>query len=469
MKVKTRLTPLLEPHWLFITVATIFGLLFVMFTPPLWGQDEPSHVYRVYGIVYEGQVLPPGDAPTFVPSNLHLLGDATIGDLVDNSTSKMFSRRDIDDSGRYAALVNQHFAIGRTAAPSSSAYSPISYLGAVMGFWSARVIGADIGTHLHMARIGSLAVYVLIMTLALYILRQYSVKWLLFFIALLPTTIFQASAVNADSILIALSLLYTSIALRMLLDERAATSRSLTILFCAIALLLPLVKPNYAVLSLFIFLIPIGVFSKKYKNQILKVSVVVLSMAIAGFWALVARAIDTKDFVQRPDGIAINPGSQIDFILHSPLSLVAILLRTLFYNGDTYITQTTALMGWNYIVAPLLVVFILCTIAFFAAIIAKREVDSIRGKLVLMSAVSAIGMVGVFSILYISFTPTQAPTVQGVQGRYLLPFIVPLVLLLGSLVPFRIQIRKELLPYVFGVGMTGCLAISFWVFTQLTY
>ncbi|MGH7142172.1 MAG: DUF2142 domain-containing protein [Candidatus Saccharimonadales bacterium] len=469
---KKILESLLETHVLFLVIALIFGLIFIKITPPLWGLDEPSHFDRVYQIT-RGEIIPNRTADNYggkVPINLYNLGNYSIGDLVDDKTNNLGpSRKDVDNESIYVQFEKQDFSTKMHNSPSSSSYSPVAYIGPIIGVLLAKAVNLDIGNTLFLARLFTLLVYVSTVVIALLVLKRTKVKWLFFMIALLPTVMFQASVVTADNILIGLSLLFAALLIRLFKNSDEAVSQRLFLSLMCVGVLLPLVKVNYVFLSLAILLVPYNMYKSKNLSILIKFIGVSLAIFFGLLWSTLAKVTGQASISQRPDGVQVIIANQIANLVHDPFHFIELFIRSLLQYSDSYIQQSTTLVGWNYVSLPLFFIILLSIITVFATMHAKDEFIKFRGKIFVLSGFAILGLGSIFASFFITFTPTTSAVIQGVQGRYFIPFLIPIFLAVAILLPVRVSIKERMAPSIFGITSCFCLLLTVVYYYVITY
>jgi uncharacterized membrane protein len=470
---------LLESTWLFAVLGIIFGITYAVVTPPLWGLDETTHFSRVYQLAH-GEVLPPtGSKQTYsgyIPDTLFDLEHYAVADLVaanirltSPTATDILSRKDVDRPNDYAALTAKLFSTDKRLSQQTSTYSPVAYIGPIIGTMIADSFHASIGQTILLARLGSLLLYVGIVGLALWVLRESKLKWLVFSVALLPQSLYQASVVTADSMVIGLSLLFISVFLRLVLRKEDVQSGALISLLAIVGILLPLVKLNYLFLSFGFVLWPNRLF-RSFKVAILsKVGSASVMAVLAFMWAAVTQPTDERPTSQRPDHLRIIPADQIAFVLHHPLDFVAAVIRSVVVNADSYAQSLTSDIGWNSVSMPIFFIFVLWLGIVLAVMNAKLELVPSRNRLIALNTLAIIGAVSIFGALYVAFTPTANRFVEGVQGRYLIPFLIPISMGLASIMPFEVKIKDKIAPYLFGIVTSSCLTVSVLYYVLATY
>jgi uncharacterized membrane protein len=459
-----------QTHYIFAFVALVFGLFFVRVIPPLWGLDEPSHFYRTYQIAH-GHFLPERSKDNLggeVPQNLYDLGNYSIGDLVDNNTNNIIARQDVDSRAAYEKYTNDKFSTRQHNAPSTSSYSPIAYAAPAIGVMIARIFNLSMGHTLLLARVFSLLLYIIIVAYALRAIKDSKVKWIVFIVALFPAALFQACVITADGLTIALSLLFVSLLFKVMTDQKVEHKKTLLAAIGITAILLPLVKLNYIFLSIGIVLIPNTAIGTKRIALLCKTAVLTVSAMLTVAWAIVSKVTATQ-VSQRPDGVQVVISDQIAFVLGSPFHFLSILARTLVINSDAYMTQMLTMVGWNYITPPLVYVVILVLAVFVAVLYCGDEVMIMRKKLTMLSLFVGAGIASIFFTLYVAFTPYKSLVIEGVQGRYIIPFLVPILLFVASIVPVSLNMKEKATQWVFIAPSVICLLATSAYYYLATY
>jgi uncharacterized membrane protein len=258
------------------------------------------------------------------------------------------------------------------------------------------------------------------------------VFWLL---ALTPMAIRQMSLVSADSVTNGACLLLLAMFLRLALEPGAPPAgRPLAGLVLS-SLAVSLSKVAYLPLSFLCLLGPVDKLGGRRRSlALLAVFVGLGGIALAGwFWAIrdlyVAQRI-------APDA---DPGRQLAFIFAHPIRYASVLLADLCDNGARYASHCTGYGGR----IPRIFGRLHLGAAFLVALVDGRRdaaVDA-RGKVVLV-LVLATTYALVNTLNYLAWNGVGARTIQFVQGRYYIPILPFLFLLLSnrrlaSLVPER--------------------------------
>ena len=112
---------------------------------------------------------------------------------------------------------------------------------------------------------------------------------------------------------------------------------------------------------------------------------------------------------------------------------------------------------------------ILLAAILFAALYAKKDILVLKQQLIWINLLSVIGIFSIYGALYIAYSPTGNRTVDGVHGRYFLPFVIPAIMLLACYLPLEVKIRPRIAAYMFVVVSVAGLLISSIYYYAATY
>ena len=457
----------LEAHHLFLFIALTFGIIFSFITPPLWGYDEPSHFARSYQIS-KGQLLPIRDTPNFggtIPVNLQTLEGYRNRDMLDPSqTNSIFETR-VTDSWEYERLTNEQLALEEVNYPLTASYSPVAYIGPTVGILLSKSINANLDIAILLARLFSLFTYVLLVFIGLYLIKGSNFKWAVFITALIPMTIFQAAVITADNITIGLSLLFASLLVYLWTKPRESKDTYYFAALTASGFLLALAKANYSVLGLAVFLVPNNIFKDKKRAYLAKTICFVLIMAAAYLWSTTVDPSSAPPISQRPDGLAVDPSLQIALVKNQPLDFILAIARSLYTMGDSYLTSLFAIESKF----STLVTTVLLSTLLISTLMFKDELGISKINRAFLAIPIVIGTGIIFLALYMGFTPVGSKLVGGIQGRYFIPYLLPALIFISSILPGTIALQKTKQSLFFGITATTMLLLSTTIYYLNTY
>ena len=411
---------------IFVVFGLIMGVFYLVLSPLFTGSDEHNHFYRIYEISEGTMVTPVG--PTYSGSELpSSLNKAFLEGSGDNPRVKYHDVSDMmsipldeDDRVLYTSDDLQKFYA------NTSLYSPISYFPQVIGVSLGKVFNLGPLYLGMLGRLFNLLFYVLIGYFAIKMMP----KWKLFYFLILlsPNMMQCATTLSADAFINVMALLLIAVVTKIRFDEKIIT-KGQELLLIVLCMIVSLCKVCYAPLVGLILLIRGKQYSHDKKEKIIYVTIVALIVGALSWWWMSETSVLF-------DAVYPHTALQREFILSNPLDYLIILVRSivnwsvditenLFIGHRMYHTQLEipAIISFAYVG---LVVMALCEKNDNKKKLSKNEKYYVGA---IMSAVVAL----IFSALYLQYTAIAkvgAPLIKGIQGRYFIPvvFCVPLVL-----------------------------------------
>ena len=295
-------------------------------------------------------------------------------------------------------------------------YPFLSYIPQASGMFIANILGFSVNTQIQFARFFNFMFYLFIVALSIYLIPR--AKWLFVVLGLLPTSLFLASSLSADSITIAFAFLITAVVFRFRTYKTKLTLvQKNVLLFLFIPMFL--LKFAYAPICLLIFLIPDKILNLKSKLIISTVSVIIglILYIIFSYWT----GLNVRSTIP-------SLHDNITYIIqHFGLAFLGILINVL-YLPMLIIDNSTN----RYLVLSIII----------GAIIYKSNQHLFKKKLdtfydllkyykpVIISLIVAMLSMGLtYAALMASFNDVRGNGfvfIDGFQGRYVLP-ILPLL------------------------------------------
>jgi uncharacterized membrane protein len=445
----------IKPENMFLLLAFAFGISFLLAVPPFQVPDEPNHFYRAYQIS-EGRFVPVKVLPPVLDSGQLAERDSAAAEI-----RSLYEKGDLGAVKAFNALKNiggiggplpKSLAITTDAFlhliypqsrqkvrdlvplltlpldrdnrsflhfPNTALYSPVPYLPQAFGIGAGRAFDFSPLVLMYLGRLSNLLVWALLVYLSLRIIPL--CKWVFFLLALMPTTLYEASSLAADGFTIGISFLLIALIARNAFDTSETTTN--VYLLTAVSLLLALSKQAYFLMPLLFLLIPanrVGSKRKFYATFFL-LNLLVISAIIT--WTLKA---DFQEDLYRIYGFLLPTWSakkQTLFILSNPLEYCRILGATFVRDGKVYIDSVM-----SYQSDLLKIAF------FFTALLAllgessDHIAISLKQRLLILVTL-CLSVLLVVTLAYIGWTSVGAKTIGGVQGRYFIP-LSPLVFLM---------------------------------------
>lgn len=399
----------IQPETFFIIIALIYGSAFVLLTPPLYVvPDETSHFFKAIGLS-EGELIPEkvGDAAgVYVPDDFYqtaiiiyydkLTGQGIISKVNINANNVV---TDFVDLSKFAIVT----------------YSPVPYVISALVIKIGAILSISPFLIIYLTRFFNFLIWVFLVFLAIKIIPIH--KWVLLMLVLMPMTMLEATAITADSLVIALAFLLIAYILRLALNKNNLTKKDFIILL-VLGVLISLTKSIYILLFLLFLLIPVDNFvNNKNKYGIFSLLIIPISL-LSLFWGLLTNNLYRSYLTNW------SLMSQITFIEHNPLHFLIIILTTFINHFMFYLGY---FVGLTFIPSIISLTYFL--ILILVALLDKNELKiNLNHKLISLITI----IIFVFSIMtyeYLTWNPTGNAYVNGIQGRYFIP-IAPLFLLL---------------------------------------
>ena len=408
-----------KPEFIFLLFSLIFGLFLIFFTPPLMSADEPAHFSRIYSLS-EGNIasaVVENKAGNFVPYALKEFENKWSPMFYDTSVKTDYSQ--INNSKNIKIDNNKLYFSNQCY---QTLYSPLAYLPQTAGVFIAKLFTQSVYWILITAKIFLLIFYILSGYFAVKSTPVY--KWLFVLVLLCPTSLSLGCSVSADGVVIPLSIFYLAKIFEYTFREKDLIENNEIMYLCILAVFLSLVKQSFLV-TLLIFFIPKSRFGSKYWGKILLILLPAFISTAA--WTL----FSSKWFVPLNNS---NPFLQTKFIISHPFVYLVTLFKTIKMCMVMWIYSTIGVLGWNNLfLFP--IVYILYFIAVCLNAIYKELSPSVTLKQnLILAGVFLLNFVFICTELYVSWTPPYfTEFISIVQGRYLIPVVLPLLCFLGFL------------------------------------
>lgn len=442
----------------FVVVALIAGGLVTFLLPPLFGNDEIVHFPRAYqiseGTLWEERL------------NDHDFGGDVPVEIKDfNDGFRELVQMQGLDKERLHQLEHQ-YQIDRVwdyegvdlAFTSAGVYSPWSYLPSAFGVKIASVLNLPIIWYVWLGRFVALAAWIAVTWWAIRLLP--TGKLFMAAIALLPPSFVQAANLGMDGVVNGLAWVIIAMTFAIMAGKvRLSVPR--TLVLAGLCFFLATTKQGYMPIALFPLIIPAKMFVCDPRLANIGRVVFGSSLVLAAFY-YISRTLPLTSvlhYTQRP-GLNVDSHVQLIYIFEHPLEVLYIILIQPFtmYAGGVW-AGTVGVVTNKMIYLPAMVIAGLY-ITLLLAFVASEQVHRFAGKYALrIGTGSIVAGLGTFVLvnlaLYVAFTQVGHSYVEGLQGRYFLPF-APLAIGALNLVPahWKWQVPK----WVRGVVMIGSIS-----------
>lgn len=409
-----------SPTRFFIIVATFFGLLFIILTPPFQAPDEQAHFLRAYQV----------SELNFVVDDI---GDQAGGHLpvefkkifaVTNEPNIAFRpnlKYDIQNTKKALTITDDESPEREFYEFSStSAYSPLSYLPQSLGILVAKALQLPLLMSMYAGRLGNLIAWVGLMTIAIRLIPIK--KWLLVALGLLPMAIFQAGSLSSDIMATGLVAVFFAFTVKLYFQQEKIRHTDLLLLF-TIALSMTLSKQIMFMALPLILLLPRRKFERPKMLLLAKLATIVIPLLLLMLWLWIVRDIDiAATAANKQDSV-----QQLKFILQNPHSFINTLWNTHFFSwGDSITRSFIGVFGWADAPLSELITTVGYTgLAILAISTTQRTRLTFNKRQRIYLLLILIGFwLAINAALYLYYSPVGFKIIVGLQGRYFLPLAI---------------------------------------------
>jgi uncharacterized membrane protein len=410
-----------RPQRLFLLIGPLLYFAYALLTPPFQTPDEHQHLFRAWQLSQfqlfgerlgnaAGGVLPGSLGDAALPE-IGSLKPHLDRPLVKRPASEAFSR-----ATPVAPGTHDRFYDFRGA----TIYSPASYAPQIIAIWIGKAGGLSVENIIRLGRMlnAALAIFLIYWALRLTPVGASA----LLFVALLPMTAASSASFGQDGLIIGGACLLTAAGLRNLFAREPKFS-SLAI-SAAVAIPLALCKIFYLPLALiggqpFVG----GKFQARRLWPWMAASALAAALAIVWFRANAAAVVAPWPGIPAA-------GARLAEALRHPLEFPSVLEHTYVDHGPVLL-DTLFEFGWLNVPSGGVSAF-LCAVACGLVLIAGDTAAAglkwqTRAWLIGSAMASAL-LVSVAAWIY--GTPAGMDSIFGLQGRYFIPLIAPLLIAL---------------------------------------
>jgi uncharacterized membrane protein len=419
--------PWLNATKVFAALSLLFGTLIILVTPPLRGPDETAHFLRAFGVAQGDFIAAVRDAQG--RGGVLLLGRIYEGFEFFENVRTMEKRAEW--SG-YGPVFNNYFSRAPgTSDPEarpvfvpyggSEGYSPVAYLPQAAAALVARFLHLDFLTTFYLMRFAGLAVLTALIVYSIAISPQ--LGWALAAIAMLPASVYGRSVISADGSALAAAIVVTAVALRRITSPQRGMPWQLS----AWMTLSALTKPTHLAFVLLGLMISLS----RTSGRLGATTVAILpAILVALLWTYLSGA-DTAAWrmveITGQAPVSFDPIVKLAYWLDHPLHFPAAAVGGFSENFVEIWRQMIGVLGLFDTVLPTWVYLTLTV--FLAGSLFTPQPITVTGRawIAFVAAITAAAYVfAIYLVCYLVFTPQDADIVWGVQGRYFVP-VLPLL------------------------------------------
>lgn len=420
-----------KTEFIYLICAAVLGFIFLLYLPDYSTPDEEKHIATAYGV---SNMVCGGEYKDYVEVREN---DAN------QDVLHAYLTRDVYNN-YYRSLIHNTSADNKMVKkkPKWEMLDTQKYLYAVpaLGITIGRIL--KLGT-VQTFLLGSMFNYILFVLLAFYSIRKIPFgKAGMAILCLMPLTLQQASSYSYDCPILAMSLVVVALSLKLTVDEKI-DKKDLAVLILVSILFLPVKGFAYAPILL-MTLFPLKRFYRENKK--------LFKILLSGLIAAVILALIVKMLTPQQGGSgsmngfvewANSPGYTIGYLIKNPAFCIVLLWDTLTNLGTFYFgSMIGSNLGWIDIGIPMIVIIPIFIVMLLSFMKTEEDKYDFSAKAKLLISIMAILSVGcVMGAMLLDWTPLGSTEIQGVQGRYFVPLLAPVLLALRS---NKIKVSKNL-------------------------
>lgn len=401
---------------IFLVFVIPIGLMLMAIFPVGRVPDEIFHFARAYG-VSQGQLV------------ADFKEDGTGGSVFSENVLKAIhwekdlTYRDYLENFKYTVNNNDNTNFERYT--NTAQYPFLTYLPQAVGIKIADTMGLPVLWMALFGRLFNFMVWVILMYFAIKLMPFKKLSVL--FLAFLPMMLQESISLSADPIVNGAAFLLIAYVLHLRYGvERAVNFKDWSILG-VLALVVSVCKIVYAPICLALFLIPEKRFKQKRTKYIGIGILAIVVIAVTMLWTMMA-----MKYHLRPDeGVSVT--GQAEYIMLAPFEFVKIMIRTLANNLYVFMENIVCNpLGWKDIPmdswCPAILIIMLVLVAVFDT--AKEKIKK-YDKLCMGIIATAVTLL-IFVVEYLAWTQVGGGGVDGIQGRYFIPILIPIFMIINS-------------------------------------
>lgn len=440
----------------FAAAAFFWGLIYLIALPVYTAPDEDTHFIASYdyasrmmgmeGIAESGKVL------------VRDIDDK----LQERTPGKEMMENFYGAAKEKAGAWHYQESTGRNPYSTSRQASVFNYFFQALGILIARLCNFNFVQLSMLGRLFNLLAYIALVSLAIKITPVG--KWAVYVIGQFPMVLELSASYSYDVINIAMVFLFIAVVLSYVYEEKRVGIKDI-VLLSVLGAVMAMIKGMYFPALLLLFLIPSKAFGDGKKQKYawaVRIAILAVILAVTGLVniSLVSHISGAGQAVAADLGM--SNGRSLHSVLFDPFELVRLLGNLLVRYGDSILLSVVGQkLAWRIDMLPvhLIIGFLLL---FVYAMREKPEIaDKVKsghkalcGLIMLLCAgLSAAAML-------MTNTPADSEVIEGVQGRYMLPFL-PLVsvCMAGKSRVRTKEFRQDVL--VLGCSLLNALALCY--------
>ena len=412
---------------IFLYTVPVICLFYIIAMPTFKNHDELYHWYRSYEVSI-GKFMEGIDGDTLGTIMPESVGKAATDDWQSITYGKVKENLGLELEKENTALLYSE---------TSAVYSFIQYIPQAVGIFITRLFTDKVLLLAYGGRIMNMIFSILLIYWA--IKKIPFGKKILLGLSFIPIAIEGFSSLSPDAMTISMAFFYIAYILSLAFNKEnhIIYGKKIAIL-TILSVIMAMCKIVYLPLILLLFIIPKEKFKneKKIKNIIFIGAIAVVLNLI---WLMIA-GIYLSHFREGDSAV------QVISILTHPIKYLQNCLYTLNLNGQDYIySMFGGELGWGELVQlNSIVPYALALICIWITITDQTIKDKFKLYQKVWISLTIIAVIGlIFTSLYVQWTTIGSDSILGIQGRYFIPILPLIALLVGSQLKVKTDYSEE--------------------------
>ena len=434
---------------IFLLIAPIICIFFMITMPTFKNHDEYYHWLKAYE-VSEGHLMTPienGIQGSMMPKQV---AEVLPKDWTTMDYREVKERLKIQINEDDKEVLNPETA---------AVYSFVQYVPQATGIAIARLFTNNVYIITYAGRFLNMIVAIAILYFAIKII-PFGKKMLLI-PAMIPIAIEGFTSLSPDAITISMAFLYIAYILHLAFDKKVEKIKSKDkIALLIMSIIIALCKIVYIPLVGLLLIIP----KEKFKDNKNKIINFIVIAGIAVVINLIWLAISSRYLSTFREG---DSKIQVLLALQNPIQFIQQFLYTLNINSGNYILSLFGSdLGWGELVKiNTIVPYCLLGIYVFTAITDNKLKNRFEVYQIVWISLVVLAIIAlVFASLYVQWTTIGNESIIGVQGRYFLPIIPLIMLLLGNCIKVKSTYNEKNINKFVGISI---LTLNLYTISQI--
>lgn len=434
---------------LFLLIVPPIFITFMLVMPAFKSHDEPYQWFRMQDII-QGKLL------------VNIEQNEPVAEL----RSDIFDATTLEPASinyKYIKEKLQKYDINneektKVSIPTTALYSPVQFLPQICGILIGRFIYDNAMFMAYLGRIINMIVAIVLLYIAL---RKMPFGKLGLLISMLfPIAVEDFTSLSADAITISVSYLFIAYVFNIVFDKTKKVNKKDTIIMLILSVILALCKIVYLPITGLVLLLRKDKFKTKKSCVITILIILLIATAFNLFWLKTANTY----LELYKDG---RSTSQFTMLLQNPVRYIQKVIFTANYYIGNY-TQSLFgnELGWNEFAKMGEILPVAFAILFLFINITDKslriKLEKHQKIIISLIVIAVIGLI--FTSLYLQWNDSNDLAIKGIQGRYFIPIIPLIMILLFPKSKLKTEYKDQELVRI--TGITICI-LYIYVFTNL--